>query len=439
LTGCIRWIIVPSVRVLRVSVVMLGAAALTSSLLIPAGASPILVGELTHTPTWYAHLREASRSGPAFADGNVYVATIYGVAAFPEVCDGHCPKLWQSDLPGSTLNPYQVVAGSGYVGVFRSFSSGISIFDGSCATDGSVCQPLWSLSDGGGQMVGASLIAAVAGASGLSIYPLACSDPCSPTRILPHGGPWTVLHGVLYLEDAGVLYGYSLSCVTAPGGACPPVFRVGKLRDRATLPVATADRVIFATGHRPKHPQIAAYPANCGQDCSPVWTANASSELTGGLVLAGDVVLTTSVGRLEAFPVACRPVCRPAWSAAVVSHFHIAYADEDRVIGISRFYRRPSSIYAFPTNCASLCEPMWSHRYSLDTGRPFGSVGDGRHIFVALSNHVVTYNLETGKTPWRGALPNGQGWWLDVQPQSLVVYVNKPYHLTGGKVVGFLP
>jgi hypothetical protein len=424
------------------AVTVIGATSPQSQALDRAidAARPIPVRDLPSDPTWYAHVIGGSGNwGPAFADNKVYVGTNVGVTAYPRRCQGVCASLWHSALPDE-FDGYQVAGGDGHVAAAS--RNGLYVFDGTCAADGSKCQPLWTA---GGDpfwvgIVGSSVVVTESAGSDdrVSVYPLDCTDPCSPTwsRVLRTGArisPSVVLHDVLYTRGNHVLFGVSMACATG-AGRCSVAFRAGHLRYPA-LPVATPRRVIFGTGHGPDGSELAAYPAGCGHGCSPVWRGDASGYVELAPMVAGGMVFTASIGHIDAFPIQCGDPCSPVWTAHAAGYPIVEYADAERVIGISHFGTR--AVYAFPTACAANCQAAWTHAYSDRSRMPLGTLGDGRHIFVAFPDHLIAYKLVTGRNSWHGKLHHGEGWWLDEGPRSLLAYVRNGLPDEGGKLDAF--
>lgn len=386
------------------------------------GASALPVEGLPAAPTWRAEIPDATTPwGPVFANGDVYVPTTTGLIAFPRACGDPCDSRWVTSLREDRTG-YQVTASGGFV--TAAGERRFHVFDARCAADGAICRPRWSV-DGramSAHVVGASLVTTFSKAAGIrvAVYPLGCADVCAPTwsRLLrgsyPSYGDPVLAAGSLYVRRGAVVYGVSVGC--AHGGECDVSLRVGHVPD-ATFPAVSAGRVIFGTG-RDGGTELAAYPAGCGHDCEPSWTADAGGYVESAPEVAGDLIVTWSKGRVVAFPIACSDPCSPAWIGATKPYAIVHHADEEHVVAVSHF--RNPAVYAFPTICSTTCEPTWVRRFADDV-EPYGADVDDGRLFLAFTGRILAYDLGTGARSWRGTLDTGAGWWVDVGRRSLVV------------------
>jgi hypothetical protein len=100
-------------------------------------------GGATCSPLWKGNLHDFSYGTPAVAGGTVYIATENGgVHAFPTSCrtgNGTCEPLWYADLPSSNHSSVAVTDTTIYVGSkHRLYALAVG-----CASDGSLCTPIW--------------------------------------------------------------------------------------------------------------------------------------------------------------------------------------------------------------------------------------------------------------------------------------------------------
>jgi hypothetical protein len=236
----------------------------------------------------------------------------------------------------------------------------------------------------------------------------------------PAYGPAVLADDVLYLRRGSVLYGVSLACAI-DARRCAVVFRVGHVPD-ATFPAVTVDRVIFGTGRNLEQSELAAYTTGCRHDCSPVWTVDTGGYVEGPPTPAGDVVVTSSIGRIAAYPIDCGAPCTPEWTAEVPGYAVPTHGDDEWLVAVS--HRRAPAVYVFPADCTGSCLPVWSRTFADRRETPIGTAVDGRNLFVAFPDRVIAYRAATGRRAWRGELHPGDGWWLDVGPRSLAVYLD---------------
>ena len=409
--------------------------ALTSGVL---DAAALRVEDLSATPSWRAEIPNASTAwSPVFAQRDVYVPTAVGVAAYPRRCADPCDPRWISSLREDRTG-YLVAAHAGYVTVAG--ERRLHVFDAGCADDGGTCRPLWSVHGRAmsAHVVGPSLVATFSKAAGIrvAVFPLACTDACDPTwsRLLrgryPSYGDPVLVDGTLYVRRGAVLYGVSVGC--ARGANCGVSFRVGHVPD-ATYPAVTVGRVIFGTG-RDDGTELAAYPVGCGHDCEPVWTADAGGYVESAPEVAGNLVVTWSKGLVVTFPIACTDPCAPTWVGRTRPYAVVDHADEELIVAVS--YLPHPAVYAFPTDCPAICEPTWVRRYADDV-EPYGSDIDGNHLFLAFTERIVAYDLQTGSRSWRGTLDAGSGWWVDAGRRSLVVVLRTGFG-GGSRLNGFI-
>jgi hypothetical protein len=396
---------------------------------VPAAAhgEPLPVREIPSEPTGFAKVEGGTGFAPKFTHGKVFVATTRGVTAYARRCTGECNPLWRSRLRAE--HGHQVLAArSGHVAV--GLDSGLSLFEADCANNGSVCEPEWAAARGdilSLHIVGSSVVAAHARTGGVrvSVYPLDCADPCTPTwsRLLrgggPSYGPSVLAFGVLYVRRGAILYGVDLGCATA-AEQCSVVFRVGQVPD-ATFPAVTPDLVVFGTGGGTENSELAAYPTNCGQDCAPAWTVDTGDYVGDAPTIAGNVVVVPSTDVIRAFPLDCVTPCAPAWTAEVGGYAIPVYEDDEWLVAVARGPDR--AVYVFPSDCSGSCPPAWWHAYTDRTQEPMGTAVDGGNLFVAFPGHTLAYRIATGERVWRGKLHRGAGWWVDVGPRSLALYL----------------
>jgi outer membrane protein assembly factor BamB len=260
-------------------------------------------------------------------------------------------------------------------GVLYVSNGGLHAYPADCASDGSVCPPLWTggsdYADWSSPAVGGGAVY-IGGVGGLFAFKVGCRSDggqCPPlwrgtTATSAYTSP-TFLEGVVYIaNDNGNLEAYDTSACAAAGGFCSPMWRADLGGNVFSSP-AIADGIVYVGGH---DGFLYAFKTNCGTGgatCSPLWKGDMHDFSYGTPAVAGGTVyIATGNGGVYAFPTACRHgngTCQPLWHAALPASIHSSPAVTDTTVFVGARHR----LYALSVGCAtdgSLCSPLWKSR-----------------------------------------------------------------------------
>ena len=326
-------------------------------------------------------------SSPAVANGVLYVSN-GGLHAYPAKCATNgsvCPPLWTGGSNYADWSSPAVGGGAVYIGGV----SGLFAFKVGCRSDGGQCQPLWR------------------GTTSDSGY-------TSPV----------FSNGVVYLAtNGGTLEAYDVSACASAGGFCSPKW-TADLGGNVYSSPSVADGIVYVGGH---DGFLYAFKANCGTggaSCSPVWKGDMHAITFGTPAVAGGTVyVAASDGGVYAFPTSCRNgngTCQPLWHAALPATNHSSPAVTDTTVYVGSKHR----LYALAVGCAtdgSLCTPLWkSRRIGSDNDEVASSpavangiVFVGSQILNQASGRLIAFPAECGsggqicESIWRSPLTAG--------------------------------
>ena len=231
----------------------------------------------------------------------------------------------------------------------------------------------------------------------LAVFPVTCvtdTERCGPRwRDVVPDGPLSV---PLVIDDRifagsadGQLYAFASTCGTE---GCTPAWIGVAGEGPVSQPVANFD-LVYATSD-----ELYAFPVGCASDghaCTPAWSADVAGRPADGPAALGDglVVVASSSkrGGVSAFPAVCGADCEPTWTARFDGPATSAAIGDGFAYTVAR-----GRLLAFPTSCAGRCEPEWRAHFTTgaasSTGTPLapGAVGapvvaDGR-VFVGGSD-----------------------------------------------------
>ena len=296
----------------------------------------------------------APLSGPALADGVLYVAS----------------------MAQTTFTALDAETGTA-----RWIYTGLSTFSDPAA--------------GGGHVYTASLD------GNLYAFPTNCVGTCTPTWTVPVGtlgtnSPPTWSNGSIYIGGYdGRVYAFDATTGTElwSGQVNPP-----QLTDPLNFAPAVSGDQVFVSGDR----GVYAFPASCTTPCAPLWLAttrfapDAAPTVADGFVLVGDyegtiyafdaatgnlqwkgrvaasphaiavangaAYVASGYGKLVAFAVAgCgQEICSPLWTSAPsgVSLFTPTVANGVVYVGALDFIYLQGDVLAYPTTCGNGCQPL---------------------------------------------------------------------------------
>ena len=397
----------------------------------PEGSAPKL-GLL-----WSEPIADTAAPAEILMDGDrIYVPTATGVVAYPVDCSARCEPLWHGDV-GSGISLPDVAAGEGIV-VIVDPAKGAWVFDGDCATDGSGCQPSWSVRPGPGEHFSSPSIdngiVRLTGGTGeapdqhvrVLAFPADCSGSCDPAWTADEG-TGTVYASVTNLDSVGyqqvgmAMYGFRSDC-RSDGGVCAPDLQIqasGDPHDQSSSiygPVGDSSVVVFSAGDG----NLYGYAPHCGQSCTPTWVGSAGNYIEAYPVLHADVVYISASDGIVGFPLHCEAQCQPVMRADLGDYLAIEGADAQGLIAVSHFGRRPQ-IVALPADCAGTCEPSWTASpggdihgvLAQDSFLAVGSSGDSMETYPRRCSDPcqATERFSIG----------GEAWWMFVTGDRLIV------------------
>ena len=251
-------------------------------------------------------------SDPAVGSGHVYTASLDGnLYAFPTSCVGTCAPSWA--VPIGTLgtnSPPTWSKGSIYIGGYDGY---VYAFNG---TTGAV---LWSAQVNAlpfdplnfAPAVSADRVF-VSGDFGVYAFPASCTTPCAPlwiarTQFSPVAAP-TVTDGLVLVGDyQGTIY--ALDAATGnlawKGSVAPSPHAIAAARGVAYVTTGNGELVAYAV-------------AGCGETvCGPLWTSASSGlslftpTIANGVVYVGALDFIYTQGDVLAYPTTCTDGCEP--------------------------------------------------------------------------------------------------------------------------------
>ena len=252
-------------------------------------------------------------SDPAVWRGRVYTASLDGnLYAFPTNCVGTCTPAWA--VPVGTLgtnSPPTLSNGSIYIG---GYDGRVYAFD---ATNGT---QLWSARVNPPQLTDPLNFAPavsrdqvfVSGDRGVYAFPASCTTSCPPlwvarTQFSPVAAP-TVADGFVLVADyQGTVYAFDSATgnLEWKGTVAPIPHAIAVARGVAYLSSGNGELVAFAV-------------AGCGQTvCKPLWTSAPSGfslftpTIANGVVYVGALDFIYTQGDVLAYPATCVDGCQP--------------------------------------------------------------------------------------------------------------------------------
>jgi outer membrane protein assembly factor BamB len=252
-------------------------------------------------------------SDPAVWRGHVYTASLDGnLYAFPTSCVGTCTPTWA--VPVGTLgtnSPPTFSNGNIYIG---GYDGRVYAFDATTGTQ------LWSARVNLPQLTDPLNFAPavsrdqvfVSGDRGVYAFPASCTTSCAPlwiarTQFSPVAAP-TVADGFVLVADyQGTVYAFDSATgnVAWKGSVTAPPHAMAVARGVAYVTSGTGELVAFAV-------------AGCGQTvCSPLWTSAPSGftlfmpTIANGVVYVGALDFIYTQGDVLAYPTTCIDGCQP--------------------------------------------------------------------------------------------------------------------------------
>ena len=251
-------------------------------------------------------------SDPAVGSGHVYTASLDGnLYAFPTNCMGTCAPSWA--VPVGTLgtnSPPTWSKGSIYIGGYDGY---VYAFNGTTGAE------LWSAQVNPLQFDPLNFAPAVShdrvfvsGDRGVYAFPASCTTPCTPlwvarTQFSPVAAP-TVADGFVLVADyQGTVYAFDSATgnLEWKGTVAPIPHAIAVARGVAYLNSGNGELVAFAV-------------AGCGQTvCSPLWTSAPSGfslftpTIANGVVYVGALDFIYTQGVVLAYPTTCADGCEP--------------------------------------------------------------------------------------------------------------------------------
>ncbi|HEU0207365.1 MAG TPA: PQQ-binding-like beta-propeller repeat protein [Candidatus Udaeobacter sp.] len=252
-------------------------------------------------------------SDPAVWKGHVYTASLDGnLYAFPTNCVGTCTPEWA--VPIGTLgtnSPPTLSHGNIYVG---GYDGRVYAFDATTGTQ------LWSGRVNPPRLTDPLNFAPavsndrvfVSGDRGIYAFPTDCTGSCAPlwiarTEFAPVAAP-TIADGFVLVADyQGTVYGFDAATgsLNWTGMVAPGPHAIAVAHGVAYLSSGKGELVAFAG-------------AGCGQTvCNPLWTSAPSGfalftpTIANGVVYVGALDFIYTQGRVLAYSTTCADGCRP--------------------------------------------------------------------------------------------------------------------------------
>ena len=252
-------------------------------------------------------------SNPAVGGRHVYTASLDGnLYAFPTNCVGTCTPTWA--VPVGTLgtnSPPTLSNGKIYIG---GYDGRVYAFDATTGTE------LWSGQVNPPQLTDPLNFAPavsqdrvfVSGDRGVYAFPASCATPCEPlwiarTQFSPDAAP-TVADGFVLVGDyQGTIYAFDAATgnIRWKGSVTASPHEIATARGVAYVASGNGELVAFAV-------------AGCGQaECNPLWTSAPSGFSLFTPTIANDVVYVGALdfiytrGDVLAYPTTCIDGCQP--------------------------------------------------------------------------------------------------------------------------------
>jgi hypothetical protein len=291
-------------------------------------------------PLWKATPPQGANSFLApLAWGDV-VRIEYGVGAMPNhhvyalgfrldcrTDGGECEPLWQADLGvGIAFVPGTVQDGVFY----QQVGDVLTGYEAGCESDGTSCQPVFSVralgdshtdaSSLSGPVLAGDELLVTSGGGGIYAYRPGCGTECQPLWSGRASGsleaPPRIAGDTAVVAVREGIVAFPLDC-RHDGGTCDPAWR-GHVENFATLEYADGERVV-AVDHFDRGAGIIVFPSRCAGDCTPLWSAKPSGQVRGVASDGTTLFVGLSDGTAAGYPLACRSTCQPVWTADVGS------------------------------------------------------------------------------------------------------------------------
>jgi len=285
-------------------------------------------------------------------------------------------------------------------------SDHLLVFPLSCVVADDECQPRWQGVVAGGPLsvpVISDERAFAGSAEGqLYAFPSTCTDGCTPEWIGEAGSgpvsePAANFDFVYVTSDE--LSVFPVGCAT-DGVGCTPAWSA----DVPGRPAGGAPALgegLVVVGSASKRGGVTAYPAVCGAECEPVWTARFDGPATS--VAIGDgLAYTVARGRLLAFPLSCAGRCEPEWRALFTTEAASptgkaltpgaegapVFADGRVLVGGT-----DGTLWVFASSCESArCEPIDSYDLG-STPLLTPAIDDDTAIVTSMTGDVTRIDL----------------------------------------------
>jgi outer membrane protein assembly factor BamB len=367
---------------------------------VPEPSTPVInasnIGQLA--PAWSIHLEGAGSAAPTNADGALYVTTDDGFIRALDARTGDLRWLARTEV-GVTTTP---VVSQGIVLVH--VAGTLYAFDIACGSEGSMCQPRWTATTGGGEespvVVAGDMAYVVSSPGGLAAFSLLCDgDPCGPTWVAPDAGIHraeapAISEGIVWDSSSHALLAYRTSCA-AGGSTCAPLMDPVRPNGSELSSAPTvSDGIVYVGANDGR---LYAIPSDCahGGACEPLWIGRTEGSVTGTPTVVGDVVFVGSNdGSLYAFPRQCGTSgasCGPLWRSKTDGPIVEPAIAANHVVYVSS---TDGSLYGFPLACGSDgkgCEPLLQVPIAGDPVAP--AVWADRALFIASDGTVTAYTV----------------------------------------------
>jgi outer membrane protein assembly factor BamB len=252
-------------------------------------------------------------SNPAVGGGHVYTASLDGnLYAFPTNCVGTCTPTWA--VPIGTLGTNSPPTFSNeriYIGGYDGRVYAFNAITGAELWSGQVNPPQLTDPLNFAPAVSRDQVF-VSGDRGVYAFPASCTTPCTPlwighTQFAPDVAP-TVADGLVLVGDyQGTIYAFDEANgnVAWKGSVTASPHEIAAAHGVAYVASGNGELVAYAV-------------AGCGQNvCSPLWTSAPSGlslftpTIANGVVYVGALDFIYTQGDVLAYPARCVDGCRP--------------------------------------------------------------------------------------------------------------------------------